>query len=74
MVGRYIRLDITSNHGGCCAGIGEIAVAATAVPEPSALMSLVAGIGLLGLLARHRTQNDRSAALDQHRWNRDAQE
>ena len=46
-VGRYVRFEITSNHGGCCAGIGELAFDVSnvsTVPVPAAFWLFTTGI------------------------------
>lgn len=48
-IGRYVRLEMLSNHGGSFHGFGEIAFATANIPEPTVLLPLAGlAIGLIG--------------------------
>jgi hypothetical protein len=55
---RYVQLDLTSNYGHpSTISLGEVRFGgeAAVVPEPSTLLSLAGGVGMLGLIRRRRS-------------------
>jgi hypothetical protein len=55
-VGRYVRFNVVSPYGGQSAGLAEMQVygSVAAVPEPETYAMLLAGLGLMGTIARRR--------------------
>lgn len=52
-IGQFVRLQITSNHGGEFTGMSELAFATSPIPEPSRAFLSLLGIG--AVLVRRRT-------------------
>jgi choice-of-anchor C domain-containing protein len=50
-----------STSGECCWGPALDGVSVTAVPEPETYAMMLAGLGLMGFIARRRKQNDAAA-------------
>lgn len=51
---RYVQFSLNSNYGDSYTGLSEVKFFTSAVPEPETYAMLLAGLGLLGAVARRR--------------------
>lgn len=56
---RYVQFALNSNYGDSYTGLAEVKFFTTAVPEPETYAMLLAGLGLMGAVARRRKSAQR---------------
>ena len=51
---RYVQFALNSNYGDSYSGLSEVKFFTSAVPEPETYAMFLAGLGLMGAIARRR--------------------